>query len=76
MEVLYTERIDDNHSIEIGFSSWNPEEISVRNRFNGPDGRFDPHSSSEIPIEDIPALVRLVIERLPEVVGRRAAIQA
>jgi hypothetical protein len=74
MLVVHTERIDDNHSIEIGFSSWDPEEISVRNRFNSPDGRFDPHSSSEIPIADIPALVRVVIERLPDVAGRRPAI--
>jgi len=39
-------------SIEIGESSWDSEERSIRRRYQ-PDGKFSPHGSSEIPIEDL-----------------------
>ena len=51
MQVLRTHRIDENHSIEFGWSTWNPEVLSIRNRFDR-DGHFDPRSSSEISLHD------------------------
>ena len=44
--------IDHEHSIEIGESTWDSTERSIRRRYD-PDGRFSPHGSSEIPIEDL-----------------------
>jgi hypothetical protein len=71
MEPVFTEAIDERHSIEIGWSTWNPEAVSIRNRYNQENGRFDPKSSSEIPIDDLPDLVRVALERLPEVMLAR-----
>ena len=71
MDVIFTERIDDLHSIEIGWSTWDRNEVSLRNRYNQESGRFDPRSSSEIPIGDLPELMRVALERLPEVLRAR-----
>lgn len=52
-----------NYSIEFGVSSWtqnlpeSKQSQSVRNRYDTEDGRFTPHNSSEIPIEDIERIV-------------------
>lgn len=53
--------IDDYHSIEFKSSSWDEDEISVRNRYNQDNGRFDRSSSSELSFGD---LHRLTIETL------------
>jgi hypothetical protein len=58
------------HSIEIGWSTWNPDEVSLRNRYDK-KGKFSPRGSSEIPLRDLPALMRVALERLPEVVRAR-----
>jgi hypothetical protein len=44
--------IDPDTSIEIGESTWNPAETSIRRRYQ-PGGKFSPHGSSEIPIDDL-----------------------
>jgi len=41
--------LDPETSIEIGESTWDPEERAIRRRYN-PNGIFSPHGSSEIPI--------------------------
>ena len=41
-----------DHSIEIGESTWDPAERSIRRRYQ-PGGKFSPHGSSEIPIVDL-----------------------
>jgi hypothetical protein len=46
--------ISDYHCIEVGAATWNPEETSIRSRYDAPDsGRFSPHASSELPLEDL-----------------------
>jgi hypothetical protein len=72
MKVEFAKRIDDRHSIEVGWSTWNPDEVSARNRFNQENGQFDTRSSSEIPLSDLSELVRFVIKKLPE--GMRRGI--
>jgi hypothetical protein len=73
MRVIYSERLDENHSIEIGWSTWDDEEVSIRNRYEGPTGRFSPRGSSEISLSDFTQMMRVVLERLPEVVRAREA---
>ena len=58
MEVI---NIDDYHSIEFKSSSWDDNEISIRNRYNQDNGRFDRSSSSELTFID---LHRLTVETL------------
>lgn len=53
--------IDEYHSIEFKSSSWDENEMSVRNRYNQDNGRFDRSSSSELSFAD---LHRLTIETL------------
>lgn len=67
MQVIYKEELGSSHHIEIGWSTWDPEEVSIRDRYDSPDGHFSNTASSEIPIRDLPDLVRIVIERLPQV---------
>ncbi len=45
-----TKIISPDHSIEIGESSWDEGETSIRLRYNGETGRFSPHGSSELPL--------------------------
>jgi hypothetical protein len=92
MEVnpLLTQRIDANHQIEIGGSSWDPAEISIRRRYDNPEsGRFSPHGSSELPLDALEDLIRVasendildptscsnMITHLAESLARRAAPQ-
>lgn len=63
MEVTEVVRIDRTHSIEFGRSTWNPNEISARNRYDTTRGNFLPHSSSELPLRDVVTLVREVLDR-------------
>ena len=52
-----TRIISPSHSIEVGTSTWDPAETSIRSRYDGPTGRFDPHGSSELPLPDLPHLM-------------------
>ena len=72
MQVVHREEIGPNHSIEIGWSTWNQQEISIRNRYDSPDGHFSNTASSEIPINDLPDLLRVALQRLPEMLRNRA----
>ena len=67
MQVVYREEIGPNHNVEIGWSTWNPQEVSIRNRYDSPAGHFSNTASSEIPINDLPDLLRVALQRLPEV---------
>ncbi|WP_017221376.1 hypothetical protein [Moritella dasanensis] len=58
-----TRIINDTHSFEVGISSWNDEEKSIRCRYNAPDsGRFSPHGSSELPLSDLQPLIEVAAE--------------
>ena len=52
-----TTLLGENHCIEIGSSSWDEQVTSIRNRYDK-NGKFNPHASSEIPLEDIEHLLR------------------
>jgi len=49
--------LSDTHRIEVGISTWDEQAISIRNRYNGPDGRYLPRTSSELPLNDIQHVV-------------------
>jgi len=58
-----TQRIDENHQIEIGGASWDPNETSIRRRYDHPEsGRFSPHGSSELPLDALEDLIRVASE--------------
>lgn len=44
--------IKHSHSIEVGTSSWDNRQLSIRNRYDQ-DDRFMPHNSSEVPRDDL-----------------------
>lgn len=58
-----------NHKIQFGISSWTKDEAeenkteSIRRAVYNEDGIFSPHGSSEIPMEDMPLLIRECIIR-------------
>jgi hypothetical protein len=55
--------LGDGHRIEFGHSTWNPDEISVRNRYPTSTGGFSPRSSSELPIGDVALLAIETLKR-------------
>lgn len=61
--MIVEEAVDlgEGHQIEFGRATWNEDRRSVRNRYPTASGGFSPHSSSEIPIEDV---VPMAIETL------------
>ena len=60
---LLTQRIDENHHIEIGGASWDPTETSIRRRYDNPvSGKFSPHGSSELPLYALNDLIRVACE--------------
>lgn len=61
-----TIKIDDEHSIEFGFSSWNSNERSIRRRKQNINGVFSPNGSSEIPINGFIDISFLICECLKE----------
>lgn len=72
-----TRRIDPNHSIEVGISSWSESETSIRSRYDGQTGRFSPHGSSEIPIPDLRLIMEVAaLNDLPSVADCGAIIEA
>lgn len=58
-----------NHQIQFGTSTWTEDEPagsrteSVRRAVYNEDGVFSPHGSSEIPMEDMPLLIRECVKR-------------
>ncbi len=54
MNVQHTTPVSPGHMIELGESTWNPEEErSIRDRWVNRRGGFDPHTSSEVPISSL-----------------------
>ena len=53
MNVQGSISITNSHSIEWGYSTWDSQATSIRNRYEP----FSPHSASEFPIEDLEHLV-------------------
>lgn len=54
-----TRVISPGHSIEVGGASWDPEETSIRCRYDLENGRFSPHNSSELPLPDLRPLLEV-----------------
>lgn len=58
-----------NHTIQFGISTWtennpvNMQTESVRRAVYNSGGTFSPHSSSEIPMEDMPLLISECVKR-------------
>ena len=57
-----TRVVAPGHSIEVGTSTWDPQERSIRCRYDGPTGRFSPHGSSELPLPDLRPLMEVAAE--------------
>lgn len=57
MEVIRTVEIDDVHRIEVGRSSWDSNVISVRNRYDNVEGKFNHAGSSEVSMRDLTYMV-------------------
>ena len=55
--------IDNFHSIEWGAATWDEDDFSIRNRFDGEAGRFNKASSSEIPWTDFNQMIIESIRR-------------
>jgi len=53
VNVIKTKDLGDGHLLEAGNATWDEMQISVRNRYPTRNGGFNPHSSSEIPLEDV-----------------------
>jgi len=62
MKVLLSKPMSPTCSLEIGLSTWDANEMSIRLRFDGDDGRFDPRSSSEIPMLSLVDIVTYAIK--------------
>jgi len=63
MNVRETIPLANGCAIEIGGSTWNPTESSVRYRCPNSRGGFDPHSSSELPVSMIEPILTSCINR-------------
>ena len=71
--MIVNERIEhpvhDNHFIEFGISTWTQEQDepnqteSIRRTVYNEDGKFSPHGSSEIPLEEMGFLFRECLRR-------------
>jgi hypothetical protein len=76
MTVIYSEKLEERHSVEVGRSTWDPDRISVRDRYDLPNGGFSPRLSSEFPLEDLPDIIRVVLAGLPEVLREMSTATA
>jgi hypothetical protein len=57
MNVQHSITISPGYTIEIGESSWDPADRSIRNRKTTAGGGFSPRSSSEVPSYDMANMV-------------------
>ena len=54
MNVQHTLNLGGGHLVELGESTWDPQnERSIRDRWPTSTGGFSPHSSSEVPIKSL-----------------------
>lgn len=63
MDVFDSEAVGPGHSIELGWSSWDPNERAVRNRFANARGGFNRAGSSEVPEHDLLRMVAINADR-------------
>ena len=54
---------DPNHSIEWGKATWNNIDLSIRNRYDLPSGKFNKAGSGEIPLSDFKTMITESIKR-------------
>jgi len=85
MRVTDSVQLDERHSIEFGYSTWDDASMSVRDRWVTSSGGFSPRSSSEIPLGSISDIIietakrdlldvqttALIIEALAASIARR-----
>lgn len=60
------DRVQDSegHSIEWGAATWNPNDLSIRNRYDNVDsGKFNRSGSGEIPWKDFNLMINHSISR-------------
>jgi hypothetical protein len=57
MNVTDKVQLSENHWIEFGHATWNPADLSVRDRWATRSGGFSPRSSSEIPLGSVPDII-------------------
>ena len=57
-----TRVLGHGHSIEVGKSTWDDTETSIRNRYSTANGGFNQAGSSELPIDDVFQIVKVTIE--------------
>jgi hypothetical protein len=57
-----TRVLGHGHSIEVGKSTWDDAETSVRNRYSTANGGFNQAGSSELPINDVFQIAKVTIE--------------
>ena len=59
MNVFSEVTVAEGHTIEVGQATWDESATSIRNRYVTKNGGFSPRSSSELPIEDLVALMEV-----------------
>jgi hypothetical protein len=62
MKVEKAQNVGQGHSIELGESTWNPNERSIRDRWVTRTGGFNPRSSSEVPMDSLVPMIRVAAE--------------
>lgn len=63
MRVERTKDLGEGHLLESGWATWDDSQTSIRNRYPTKNGGFNPHSSSEIPLDDISELAVFAAEQ-------------
>jgi hypothetical protein len=58
MNVNKTIQLGNQCKIELGKSTWDKDEDSIRLRFENSNGGFNPHASSELPIWGLNELMK------------------
>ena len=51
--------LSPRHRIEVGVSTWDGNETSVRCRYDQNNGRFSVHGSSEVPLHDFQPMLEV-----------------
>lgn len=62
MDVEHDKDLGGGHRIEIGNSTWDNGERSVRDRWPTVTGGFNPRSSSEVPMKSLVPMLEFVAE--------------
>ena len=64
MQVEHVKNVVPGHTIELGKATWDLASArSIRDRWDGPNGHFSPHASSEIPLESLVPLLEFAAEK-------------